>query len=145
MQNSSVSPWVWQAVTAVGSDEDAEVVVEEVLLLDPVAVDEAEIAIVEAAPVEAVELASSVWSWSWSCSSSEEAEAEAKVASLSPSSQCLLLSVTRIQPHIAEYSQYTGMEVAVIERIRQIFRCVFWRCHFPFFAALEAEEPFLAV
>ena len=99
MQNSSVSPWVWQAVTAVGSDEDAEVVVEEVLLLDPVAVDEAEVAIVEAAPVEAVELASSAWSWSWSCSSSEEAEAEAKVASLSPSSQCLLLSVKRIQPH----------------------------------------------
>jgi hypothetical protein len=87
---------VWQAVTAVGSDEDAEVVVEEVLLLDPVAVDEAEVAIVEAAPVEAVELASSVWSWSWSCSSSEEAEAEAKVASLSPSSQCLLLSAKRI-------------------------------------------------
>lgn len=99
MQNSSVSPWVWQAVTAVGSDEDAEVAVEEVLLLDPVAVDEAEVAIVEAAPVEAVELASSAWSWSWSCSSSEEAEAEAKVASLSPSSQCLLLSVKRIQPH----------------------------------------------
>ena len=101
MQNSSVSPWVWQAVTAVGSDEDAEVVVEEVLLLDPVAIDEAEVAIVEAAPVEAVELASSAWSWSWSCSSSEEAEAEAeaeaKVASLSPSSQCLLLlSVKRI-------------------------------------------------
>ena len=90
---------MWQAVTAVGSDEDAEVVVEEVLLLDPVAVDEAEVAILEAAPVEAVELASSAWSWSWSCSSSEEAEAEAKVASLSPSSQCLLLSVKRIQPH----------------------------------------------
>jgi hypothetical protein len=92
---------VWQAVTAVGSDEDAEVVVEEVLLLDPVAVDEAEVAILEAAPVESVELASSAWSWSWSCSSSEEAEAEAeaKVASLSPSSQCLLLSVKRIQPH----------------------------------------------
>jgi hypothetical protein len=54
---------VWQAVTAVGSDEDAEVVVEEiVLLLDPVAVEEAEVAIVEAAPVEAVELASSAWS-----------------------------------------------------------------------------------
>ena len=99
MQNSSVSPWVWQAVTAVGSDEDAEVVVEEVLLLDPVAIDEAEVAIVEAAPVETVELASSAWSWSWSCSSSEEAEAEAKVASLSPSSQCLLLSVKKIQPH----------------------------------------------
>ena len=86
-------------MTAVGSDEDAEVVVEEVLLLDPVAVDEAEVAIVEAAPVEAVELASSAWSWSWSCSSSEEAEAEAKVASLSPSSQCLLLSVKRIYSH----------------------------------------------
>ena len=88
-------------MTAVGSDEDAEVAVKEVLLLDPVAVDEAEVAIVEAAPVEAVELASSAWSWSWSCSSSEEAEAEAeaKVASLSPSSQCLLLSVKRIQPH----------------------------------------------
>ena len=88
-------------MTAVGGDEDAEVAVEEVLLLDPVAVDEAEVAIVEAAPVEAVELASSAWSWSWSCSSSEEAEAEAeaKVASLSPSSQCLLLSVKRIQPH----------------------------------------------
>lgn len=86
---------MWQAVTAVGSDEDAEVAVEEVLLLDPVAVDEAEVAIVEAAPVEPVELASSAWSWS--CSSSEEAEAEAKVASLSPSSQCLLLlSVKRI-------------------------------------------------
>jgi len=65
IQNSSVSPWVWQAVTAVGSDEDVEVVVEEiVLLVDPVAVDEAEVAIVEAAPVEAVALASSAWSWS---------------------------------------------------------------------------------
>jgi hypothetical protein len=91
IQNSSVSPWVWQAVTAVGSDEDAEVVVEEfVMLLDPVAVDEAEVAIVETAPVEAFELASSAWSWSCSCSSSKEVEAEAKVASLSPSSQWLL-------------------------------------------------------
>ena len=78
-------------MTAVGSDKDAEVVVEEiVLLLDPVAVDEAEVAIVEAAPVEAVEMASSAWSWSWSCSSSEEVEAEAKLASLSPLSQWLL-------------------------------------------------------
>jgi hypothetical protein len=81
-------------VTAVGNDEVAEVVVEdEVLLLNPVAVDEAEVTIVEAVPVEAVELASSAWSWS--CSSSEEAEAEAKVASLSPSAQCLLMSVKR--------------------------------------------------
>jgi hypothetical protein len=56
---------VWQRVTAVGSDDVAEVVVEEeVLLLDPVAVDETEVAIIEAAPVEVVELASSAWSWS---------------------------------------------------------------------------------
>lgn len=83
---------MWQPLTAVGKEEDAVVVIEdEALLLDPVAVDEAEVAIVEAAPVEAVELASS--SWSWSCSSSEEAEAETRVASPSPSTQWLLLSV----------------------------------------------------
>jgi hypothetical protein len=134
-------------MTAVGSDEDAEVVVEvTLLLLSPVAVDEAEVAIVEAAPVDAVEIASS--GCSWSCSSSEEAEAETKVASPSPSAQCLSMSAKGAQTgnnRTSERLQYTGMEVAVIEEIREVFLSVFGRCHFPFFTALEAKKPFLSM
>jgi hypothetical protein len=63
MQNKFVLSRGWQKLTAIGGGGGAEVVVEEevmllnpVLLLDPVATDTAEVTIVEAPPVETVEL-----------------------------------------------------------------------------------------
>lgn len=66
MQNNFVLSRGWQKLTAVGGGGGAEVVVEEevmllnpVLLLDPVAKDTAEVTIVEGVSIETVELVSS--------------------------------------------------------------------------------------